>query len=214
MATDCQQNPALAHVRAAVLCALLVASTPLLGGPTVVAQDASPDPLVDSAKASKIKAVYLYSFGRFTKWPGPPPDASKRDFTISIVGTSDIESSLVKIAKKRTIQDHAIRVTHCEDPLEISERDCDMVFVSRTVSQDDLAALMRRLRDIPVLTVTESTAPPVGTVLNFVLEGDSIHFEINIEEAQRKKLALDARLLRQGRKMLPSDHTLGSINVR
>ena len=156
-------------------------------------------PEIDTAKANKVKAVYLYSLGRFTKWPNTSPSKA---FTIGVVGESTIQVSLGKIARKRKIQERQIKIASFSDVSDLAIAECQIVFVSHSVSDADTISLMRRVRNTPTLTVTESSLRPPGAVVNLIVEGDGIEFEINSEEARRKKLAMDARLLRQGRKML------------
>ncbi len=165
----------------------------------------SPTHLVDSIKESKVKAVYLYSFGRFTKWPHNQPNAAT-DFVIGVVGASGVEANLEQIATKRTIHDKQIRIARFHSIQDEGISSCQIVFLTRTVSSIDTASLTDQLRDTSVLIVTESPNRPNGSIVNFIIEGEGVHFEINSGEAQRKKLTMDARLLRQGRKMLPNSH--------
>lgn len=162
-----------------------------------LAHTPDPVPQIDPVKESKVKAVYLYSFGRFTKWPTRPSTT----FRIGLVGESPIGASLERISKKRTIQDTGIEIKRFPSADSPGLELCEILFVPRSVSEDDAAALMSRLRGLPVLTVTEGARRPEGTVVNFSIEGDGIIFEINMDAAQRKRLAMDARLLRQGKKM-------------
>ena len=201
-----------ASMRSAVLTALLTLLVSITPKSLSLAQeDALPQPpaslAIDTDKENKVKAVYLYSFGRLTRWP--TVSHSKRGFTIGVVGQSGIDTTLTKVARKRTVQERSIVVKQYADTSEVGIADCEIVFVSRSVPDADVTSLMAVLRDAPVLTVTESTSSPPGTVVNFVLEGEGIKFEIDIEEAQRKRLAMDARLLRQGRKMLPRKQPKG-----
>ncbi|QDV22028.1 YfiR family protein [Aureliella helgolandensis] len=154
------------------------------------------------AKADNIKAVYLYSFGRFTQWPAQE-FALHPEFRIGIVGSAGVRSSLEKIAGKRTVHDRPIKVIYYQSVLDVELTDCDLLFVSATIFPVDIAALMGRLQETSVLTVTESSSRPNGTVVNFVESNGQIQFEINLEEAKRKQLAMDARLLRQGTRMQP-----------
>ena len=160
--------------------------------------------VVDQEKAYKVKAVFLYSFGRFTTWPDATTNnwPDDRPFTVGVVGDSPIAATLDQIAQKRQLQGRPIRVERYPSTEAVLENECQMLFLSSSVEFRKSAALLNRLRGSPVLTVTElpSRVMP-GCVINFVLDGDTVHFEINISEAQHKELTLDARLLRQGKNM-------------
>ncbi|WP_404308116.1 YfiR family protein [Neorhodopirellula lusitana] len=156
---------------------------------------------VQTAKESNIKAVYLYSFGRFTTWPSKLTQPSDR-FTIGVVGSTDVRASLNKIASKRKIQDIPIEVKFYESGSDIAVDDCQILYITGMVLPQDTAALITKLSGSPTLIVTETFDRPQGTVVNFTHEGNGIQFEIDLDEAKRKQLALDARLLRQGKRMI------------
>ena len=154
--------------------------------------------IVDSQREYKVKAVFVYSFGRFTTWPAEPTEG----LTIGVFGQSQISDTLERIAGKRTLKNGPIKINRYTSYEQIRDADCHILFVSRSVDSEVAAQIFKRLGNRPVLTVTESSSHRLqGSVLNFVLDGDGVHFEINIDEAQRKALKLDARLLRQGKRM-------------
>ncbi|QDT07331.1 hypothetical protein K227x_57580 [Rubripirellula lacrimiformis] len=195
-----------------VMIALIVGPIPCFGQTITPAHTPTSNSLttstVQTAKESNIKAVYLYSFGRFTTWPTSDSNAVDQ-FTIGVVGPTGVHSSLEKIAAKRTIQEMPIQIRHYVSASEVTAGDCQLLFVTQSIPAADAATLAARLRETPVLIATETGDCPVGTVVNFVPEGSSIHFEIDIEEAKRKRLAMDARLLRQGKPMPSSTPNQG-----
>ncbi|QDS92525.1 hypothetical protein FF011L_12720 [Roseimaritima multifibrata] len=177
-------------------------------GETPPAPPTEQETIVRIAKEDNIKAVYLYSFGRFTNWPDRLP-GDDSPFRVGIVGPSGVQKSLMKIARKRTIHDRPIEVVPYQSAEDVVVDACDLLFVSSAIQPVDLTSLMLRVRGTSVLTVTESPSRPEGTVVNFVETSGAIQFEIDLEEAKRKSLAMDARLLRQGIKMLPSSPNQG-----
>jgi|GEM_PF-4284654 len=179
---------------------IIAPGVPLVSNSAIPIEPAPP--VIDTAKENKVKAVYLYSFGRFTRWPTSA--TGKSAFTIAVVGGGGIRKNLDRIARKRKVQNKSIRVLEYASVDEVDPKQCDVVFVTRNVLASDAKKLMKRLHGTDVLTVTDAASSLFGAVVNFVLEGDSVKFEINNEEAQFKKLAMDARLLRQGRKMYTS----------
>lgn len=161
--------------------------------------------VVNVEKEYKVKAVYLYSLGRFTTWPEISQRQTDATFVIGVLGNSRITGTLNKIAQKRTIHDLPITIKQFDNAADIGVEDCRLLFVAKTTPTAEVAALLRKLRDSPILTVTESPSHRVtGAACNLNLEGAGVGLEINLQEAQHKQLKLDARLLRQGKKMTPA----------
>ena len=158
--------------------------------------------VISTDREYKVKAVYLYSFGRFVSWPDAPSVELRTSFIVGVVGESPIVDTLEQIAQKREINGRKLQVVRYATPEDYVEDNCHILFVSRLVSPQDAGRLLQRTRDQAVLTVTESKQHRVtGCVLNFIIDGEGVQFEIDGDEAQQKGLALDARPLRQGKKM-------------
>ena len=75
-------------------------------------------------------------------------------------------------------------------------RSCDILFVS-TSEDDDLGRDLDELHDAPVLTVSDiPDFVTRGGIVQFVLVGNRVRFEVNLSSAQRARLTLSSQLLK------------------
>jgi hypothetical protein len=146
-----------------------------------------------------VKAVFLYSFGRYTEWPAKSFQSRSEPFVIGIVGQDAFGSTLDDIAAKKTIQDRRIVVRRFATADQFVPP-CHILYVSRSLSPDQQAALLKKTRAAAVLVVGETPGfAEGGGSVNFVVDGDRVRFEINLEAARRSQLRMDAKLLNLGK---------------
>ena len=153
---------------------------------------------VDARREANVKAVFVYSFGRYVSWPAP---AAGQPFRIGVIGTpsSYFTSAIDRIAASRKIAERPIVVKRFES-LE-KYQDCEILFVSGATSEALRKQVVERLSRAPVLIVGETPGfAQQGAVINFYV-GDSVRFEINDVAARQRGLKLDAKLLNLGRRI-------------
>lgn len=150
--------------------------------------------MIDPRQEYNVKAVYLYSFGRYVTWPSMAFDSNSSPFVIGILGEDPLGMAIDQIAQLKKIQGRAIVVRRFAS-LD-SYRPCHMVFVAKSVPPEEQVAVIAQSRSKPVLLVGEfpGFAAQGGTV-NFFMSGDTVRFEINREAAKAQGLEIDARLL-------------------
>lgn len=158
--------------------------------------------VIDHEKASKIKAVFIFQISQFVKWPDTDQTVDNNsDFRIGVVGSGMVHRTLIDISKRREIHGRTVRVLPVSTEDEIRQGEFEVLYFAPTVSLTDAAKMISRLGDWPVLIFTDHSNRPSNTIVNFLIENQNVVFELNNQEAQRRKLAMDAKLLRQGRVM-------------
>ena len=147
---------------------------------------------ITTASEYNLKAVFLYSFGRYTTWP----DSNDSDsILIGVVGESPIITPLEQVAKTRKIKGRKI-VVKSFDAVD-DYKDCDIVFVSGAVAEETLDELHDALEDAPILLVGEADDfSETGGMIRFFINKDTVRFEINVETVKESGIVLDAKLLR------------------
>ena len=162
-------------------------SIPLFFALVVVATSGSA-PAQQAAPESSVKAVNLIKFGLYVTWP----EKKLKTFTIGVLGDDPVGPALEEIARiKKTFRGKPI-VIHRFEKVE-DYKPCQMLFVS---SPERLEPMLKRLRDAPVLVVTDSAGlAKRGSMINFFIEKDTVKFEINHKAAKRVGLEVDSRLL-------------------
>ena len=146
----------------------------------------------------QLKAVYLYNFPHFVKWPksaGAPDTAGP--FIIGVVGKSPFGDALAEIksslpgAKQKEIA--IIPYGPYRQGMDLSR--CHLLFVSASEHKNFLS-IVTDLMGKPVLTVADHTAfLAAGGMINLVSYRGKIRWEINREPVQRAGLRLNAKLL-------------------
>ena len=140
-----------------------------------------------------VKATYLYKFVPFVDWPNDMFATPTAPFDICIVGDSSFADLVANgIAGQRVEGGHALavrRVTTIEQ-----ENGCQVLFLD---SEDGavLDAALLAVRGKPVLTVTDAAPPGEHGIVNFVLRGDRVRFEIDLGQAARNGIAISSKLL-------------------
>jgi hypothetical protein len=148
----------------------------------------------DLSEEYNVKAVFLYTFGRFIDWP--PEVFAKRTapFVIGVLDKDPFGGTLDQIAKLRKIDGRPIVIRRFRSLNEY--RPCQILFIPKTTPPDVQTAVINKLGTQPVLLVgEESTFTRQGGTLNFYLNQDSIRFEINAETVKRQHLSIDAKML-------------------
>lgn len=159
----------------------------LLGIPGALAQSAKPTDY-------DVKAVYLYNFGRFVEWP-EKVDATKRgSFTVCILGQDPFGPSLDTTIAGETIEGKTIVAKRISSPQESG--DCQILFLS-LAETSRLNKIIADLNKKAVLTVSDMPQfVKSGGMIQFVLEGKKVRFEVNLTATQHAGLTLSSELLK------------------
>lgn len=140
-----------------------------------------------------VKATYLYKFVPFVDWPNGAFASPTSPFEICIVGESNFANLVANgVAGQSTEGGHSFAVRRVTAAGE--ENDCQVLFVGSDNDSVRDAALLA-VRDKPVLTVTDAAPSAQRGVVNFVLLGDRVRFEIDLGQAARNGIAISSKLL-------------------
>jgi len=141
-----------------------------------------------------LKAVYLYNFGRFVQWP-PNATAAKGDsFSICVLGQDPFGPSLDSTIAGETLDGKPLAVKRISTLRDAAER--RILFISST-EEKHLKEILTALDDSGVLTVSDMPGfTRRGGMIQFVLEGDKVRFEINLASAESARLVLSSELLK------------------
>ena len=137
----------------------------------------------------QVKAAYLLNFVKFVEWP---KELNTGPVTICVARPNPFGESLNDIVRGETISGRPIAVRTIGAP----EMGCHVVFVPRGASA---SAYLAAARGTPTLTVGEEPHfIEQGGIINLVLTGGNVRFEINQQAAIRAGLTISSRLLRLG----------------
>ena len=146
--------------------------------------------------ASEVEAAFLLNFAKFVEWPRPPENRPKTSFSICILGEDPFRATLDQLVSGETVNGRPLIVKR----IEKLPSDCDVLFVAQ--SELDLAGLLKQAGP-GMLTVGESPEfLKAGGMINFVIEGRRVRFDVNRASAERAGLQLSSRLLGVARNVL------------
>lgn len=168
--------------------ALLVVA--LLGPAWLAPQHAAGQPGVARAE---LQAEFVERFTRFVDWPEPALPAGA-PFVLCTLGAPEVGRHLARIAAEQSIKQRTAVVRATTDAAG-----CHVLFVAQAelVRQRELLV---RLRDRPILTITEVDGPSrSAAVITLFLEKGRQRFSIDAAGAKARGLQVRSKLLRLAR---------------
>ena len=156
------------------------------------AQTAAPHP-PQSAQEHEVKAAFLLKFLPFIEWPAGSFAGAEAPIVVGVLGSEEIAADFEALAEGRAVQGRAVEMRRLK-PGE-APADLQVLFVGRS-QEGRLAELARAVRGRPVLVVSESPgALDAGSMVNFIVAGGRVRFEVSLEAAERAGLRISSRML-------------------
>jgi hypothetical protein len=157
---------------------------------------AVPGAHAQSAKPTdyEVKAAYLYNFGRFVEWPVKITAAQAGAFSICVLGEDPFGPALDATLAGEKIGNQKVVARRISSPQE--SIDCQILFISASEA-NRLNKIIDSLDKTAVLTVSD--IPHFSQhrgMIQLMLEGSRIRFEVNLTATQRAGLTLSSELLK------------------
>lgn len=144
------------------------------------------------ARASAVKAAFLYKFGSFVEWPAQAFAGPTSPLVIGVFGDDAVASQLEQIAQGRDVGGRLVGVRRVRGPEDVPGVHVLFAGGPRESRVREVLAAVRG----PVLTVSdmplEAGAAPV---LHFTEEEGRVRFAASLPAAQARGLRLSAKLL-------------------
>lgn len=141
----------------------------------------------------RVKAAFLYKFAGYVEWPPKSFAGPETPVTIGVIGAEPLATELTQAVTGRTVNDRPVTVRRLKAGESLAG--IHVLFVGRAENAR-LDQLAQSAQPRSILTVTESAgALERGSVINFVLTGGRVRFEIALDSAEKSGLKLSSRLL-------------------
>jgi hypothetical protein len=175
-------------VHKALLTFILVLLAPtFLFSTTVDAQASKPS-------AGQVQAAYLYNFGKFIKWPADVTANQGGSFNICVLEQDPFGDTLKSNLIGESVDGKPVvvkRLAHAQDAAG-----CHILFISSAQGKG-LPGILAALDDSSVLTVSDMPDfSKRGGMIQFILDGNRVRFEINLGSAEKSHLVLASELLK------------------
>lgn len=155
------------------------------GIPAAVAQDSAEEERL-------LKAVFIYNFAKFTRWPESVVGGEGGSLTLCTAGKDELAGEVARLSGKM-IKGHSVTVKSLKDVP--SPEMCQVLYIASSESRhyrDIVASVSNK----SVLTVSELPGfARSGGIIELYRERDRIRFKINLSVAREAGLAISSRLL-------------------
>jgi len=141
-----------------------------------------------------VKAAYLYNFGHFVEWPANVAAAQNESFTVCVLGQDPFGPVLDTTLAGETIAGKRVAAKRISTLQELGN--CQILFLS-SAEAAQLNSIVKALSKQSVLTVSDMPQfSQRGGMIQFVLEGKRVRFEVNLAAVQHAGLTLSSELLK------------------
>jgi hypothetical protein len=149
----------------------------------------------EPASEDAVKAAILFNFIRFVEWPESirPEPASPR--VVAIIGRDALQEKAADLASSPALSSR-VSVLELRDmeQLEACRERIQVLYIARS-AQKQLPGILALLGTRPVLTVSDDEDfTRNGGMMNFVRDEGRIRFDINLDEAEKSELKMNAKL--------------------
>jgi YfiR/HmsC-like len=159
----------------------------LIGLPGMLAQHSKPTEY-------EVKATYLYNFSHFVEWPAKVAEGQSDSFDICVLGRDPFGAALNATVAQETIAGKNVVARQIPEPEDAVN--CRVLFISSSEDKR-LKQILTCLGTASVLTVSDLPQfTEHGGMVQFVMEGNRVRFEVNSAIAERAGLTLSSELLK------------------
>lgn len=146
----------------------------------------------------ELKAAYIYNFLKFVEWPESAFKTRQSPLVVGVVGNSRVQAAIAAAVQDRKIggRDLTVQIVNASG----AAKECQLLVVCGELERN--VALVSAVSDLPTLTVGESEPfSRHGGIITFVLDGDKIRFDINMDAADRAGIKISAQLQKLAKKV-------------
>jgi hypothetical protein len=150
----------------------------------------------------RVKAAYLYGFGRFVDWPTSAPAAGGNAFVVCVLGDDPFGRLLDDVASDAVMKDKPVAIRRIARVEESGS--CHTVFIGAS-EEARLGRILDSLGERPVLTVSDAPGfAQRGGMIGFFLDDNRVRFTVNLAATQDAGLRMNSELLRVAANILKS----------
>jgi len=137
-----------------------------------------------------VKASYLFKFGPFVDWPPSTFANTGGSFQICISGQDPFGSVMDEVVRGQRIHGRPVTVRRLSGA---SPLDCQILFLGKPTKTD--AKMPSDVAGQPILTVADADDGTTSGMIEFVLQGGRVRFQIDDGAARASGLRISSKLL-------------------
>lgn len=148
----------------------------------------------DRPSEYQVKAVYLFNFSRFVSWPPRQAGDASGPFAICVIGKDPFGPVLDATVTGENIAGKVVVARRLAQVAQATS--CRVLFISSS-EESRLKDILAALDKASVLTVSDiAHFTDRGGMIQFVLQGDRVRFEVNLASTADAGLTLSSDLLK------------------
>jgi len=148
----------------------------------------------ESGSEAAVKTAFLFNFFKFIEWPQAA--ASQSAYSLCTTENDQLGDSL-SVLENKTIGSKSMVIRRGINGKDL--KNCHMVFTS---SSENAAAIIRDLKDLPVVIVSDKQGfIDQGGMIGLVQSDSRLGFEINLDAANAAGVHISAQLLKLAKRV-------------
>lgn len=155
---------------------------------SVAAGVAAPAAAAPASLESAVKASYIFKFAPFVEWPANA-FAAGAPFTICLSGQDPFGSLIDEVVRGQKAKGRPILIRRLGST--IAPAGCHILFAGRTSGTSQGASTAGQA----MLTISDTNSGVGNTMIQFVVEGRRVRFQIDDGAARASGLAISSKLL-------------------
>jgi len=181
-----EEKISILHPRSPWRAALLLLGCWFAFGSPAQAQDSGPTEY-------QIKAAFLYNFVKFIQWPTQAYASPTSPTVIGVLGENVYGDDLEKTIHDKVLKHHPLQFKQFDSVAAVTN--CQVLFISAS-EKGRFPEILEALRGKSILTVSESDRfIPDGGMINFIIVGRKVRFQINNAPSRTAGLTISSDLL-------------------
>lgn len=147
-----------------------------------------------SSVPAEIEAAFLVQFSKYVYWPAQSFSSPKAPIIIGILGRDPFGSAINKISRSFKANSRSIEIIRLRQAAEAGK--CHILFVAPD-RVGMMPAITAAIAGNPVLLVSSTDSfLSRGGMINFIIVGTKIRFDINRKNSRKCNLRISATLLK------------------
>ncbi|HEY7353211.1 MAG TPA: YfiR family protein [Terriglobales bacterium] len=142
----------------------------------------------------EVEATYLYHFSHFVEWPAVLRQSDAGTFSICVLGQNPFGQALAETVANENIDGKSVIAKQV--PTADDAAGCRVLFISSS-EERKVKQILATLSNASVLTVSDLPRfTERGGMIQFVVEGSHVRFQVNVVTAKRAGLVMSSELLK------------------
>ena len=143
--------------------------------------------------AAQVASAYVYKFASFVGWPDDAFAQPDSAFVIGALGADELADVMIANLAGRLSNGHKLIVKKLRPGDSLLG--VHMLYLGN-LPKAELVGIYASLKERPVLTISESAeAFTLGSMINFVIAGERLRFEIALQAVGPSRLKVSALML-------------------